>query len=133
MQNMKNFFLKNPVRAFTGIALFLTGSMVGLSAQADISTTPPPVTGITSIGGVFALISQIFNILFWLLIVLAAIFIILAAFSYLTAGGDPEKIKTANQKVIYAAVAVVVAVLAKTIPSIVCSFIGASGGCVVPT
>lgn len=131
MQNMKNFFLKNPVRAFTGIALLFAGSFAGLSARAQIGETPPPSTGVDSIEGVFELISKAFNILFWLLIVLATIFIIMAAFSYLTAGGDPEKIKTANQKVIYAAVAVVVAVLAKTIPSIVCGFIGA-GGCAVP-
>lgn len=117
------------MRVLTGIALLLVGSFAAFGVSAQVATTPPPETGVDSVEGVFILINQIFNILFWLLIVLAAIFIIMAAFSYLTAGGDPEKVKTANQKVIYAVVAVVVAVLAKTIPSVVCSFIGAGGGC----
>lgn len=104
-------------------------SFVALTTYAAPEPAPrAPETSITSVGDVYILINQIFNILFWLLIVLAALFIIWAAFSYLTAGGDPEKVKVANQKVIYAAVAVVVAVLAKAIPTVVCSFL-AEGGC----
>lgn len=91
--------------------------------------TPPPTT-IRGVNDVYELINDVFGILFWLLIVLAGIFIIWAAFNYLTAGGDPEKVQTANKKVIYAAVAVVVAVLARAIPTVVCSFL-AQGGCEV--
>ena len=124
---MKNLFLKNPVRALTGLALLLTAPVIALPASAQLVAPDAPQTNITSINGVFQLVNDIFNILFWMLIVLAGIFIIWAAFSYLTAGGDPEKVKQANRRVIYAAVAVVVGVLAKAIPSVVCSFI--SSGC----
>lgn len=127
MQNMKNFFLKNPARALTGMTLMLVAPLMALTANAQYDTPPAPQTTVQSVDDIFVLVNSIFNILFWALIVLAGIFIIMAAFSYLTAGGDPEKVKTANQKVIYAAVAVVVAVLARAIPTVVCSFL--STGC----
>lgn len=128
---MKNFFLKNPARALIGVGLVLALSLVALTAFAATphppGAGPVPQTTINDVAGIYALINTIFGILFWLLIVLASVFIIWAAFLYLTAGGDPEKIKTANKIVIYAAVAVVVAVLAKAIPTVVCSFV--SNGC----
>ena len=113
-----------------GLGMVLVMSFMAFSASAQIAP-PPPDTNIENIGDVYDLINTVFNMLFWLLIVLASVFIIWAAFNYLTAGGDPEKVKAANQKVIYAAVAVVVAVLARAIPSIVCSFLSNSG-CATP-
>lgn len=135
MQHMKNLFLRNPSRALAAIAILvaiLALPILSSVAHAQVNTggiQSAPTTGINSVTDVFTKIKTIFNILFWALILLAAIFIIMAAFSYLTAGGDPEKIKTANHRVIYAAVAVVVGVLAKSIPNIVCSFLDVSGGC----
>ena len=123
---MKNFFLRNPVRAVTGLSILMVAPVVAMTAAAQNTAPPAPTTSITNITGLFTLINNIFNILFWLLIVLAAIFIIRPLFSYLTAGGEPEKIQAANKRVIYAAVAVVVGVLAKAIPSIVCTFIATS-------
>jgi heme/copper-type cytochrome/quinol oxidase subunit 2 len=117
---MKNFFLKNPSRLLTVVVVVVALLMAGSAGAQDVTPAAP----IQSVDDVFTLIGTIFNILFWLLIVLASVFIIIAAFTYLTAGGDPEKIKTANQKVIYAAVAVVVAVLAKGIPTLTCSLLG---------
>ena len=64
---------------------------------------------------------------FYFLIVLAVIFVIVAAFKYLTAAGDPEKVKAAGATLLYAAVAIGVALLAKAVPLVVGSFVGASG------
>ena len=58
---------------------------------------------------------------------LAVIFIIVAGFKYLTAAGDPEKVKAAGTMLIYTAVAIVVALLARAVPLIIGSFLGASG------
>lgn len=60
--------------------------------------------------------------------VISAFMVILAAFTYLTAGAEPEKIKSANHKIIYAAIAIAVALLAVSINAIVGSIIGPSGG-----
>jgi len=54
-----------------------------------------------------------------LLILLAVVFIIWAAFIYLTAGGDTEKVGKANKILIYAAVAIAIALLAQGIVFIV--------------
>lgn len=66
--------------------------------------------------------------------IVAAIMIIIAAFKYLTAQGDPEKAGEARQMVIYAVIAIAVALLALVIGQIVASFLGsgASAPTVIP-
>ncbi len=78
--------------------------------------------------GVIDLIGRITNILLVALIVLAVIFIIMAAFKYLTAGGDSEKVGAANKQILYAAIAVAVGLLATAVPSVVSSIIGGDVG-----
>lgn len=66
--------------------------------------------------------------LFTLLIVLAVVFVLIAAFKYLTASGDPEKVKSASSTLIYAAIAVVVGLFARALPLIIGSlFSGGTG------
>ncbi|MGC9598844.1 MAG: hypothetical protein ABSE18_00450 [Minisyncoccia bacterium] len=83
-----------------------------------------PITGISQISGSSGLLCTIINWLFYLLIILAIIFVFVAAFKYLTAGGDPEKVKSAGSTLLYAVIAVVIALIAKGIPLIVSSFLG---------
>lgn len=81
----------------------------------------------TNVQQVFALGCTIVNLLFAALIFVTIFFVVLAAFKYLTAGGDPEKVKAASHQLLFAAVAIVVALLAKGLPSIVNSIVGGSG------
>lgn len=85
---------------------------------------PVPVEGApTSIGGFMGLLVTILGwiqVLFW---ILAIAFGLYAAFMYLTARGDPEKIKQANHMLIYVVVAVVVAIIAFAIPSVVSTLV----------
>ena len=60
--------------------------------------------------------------------IIAVLFIIFAAFTYLTAQGDPEKVKNATNQIIYAAIAIVVAFMALGIDLIVKSIINDQGG-----
>lgn len=62
--------------------------------------------------------------MFWILIALSSIMVIWAAFLYLTAAGESEKVSKAHKTLAYAAVAVVVALLAKGFPVIVASLVG---------
>ena len=55
--------------------------------------------------------------------IVATLFIILAAFSYLTASGDETKIKNAKNKILYALVAIAIAVVAGGVVSLVQSFV----------
>ena len=67
---------------------------------------------------------------FDILIVLAIVFVVAAAYKYLTSSGDPEKVKGATKTITYAAVAVVVALLAKGFPFIVINFFYLAGSVV---
>jgi len=58
-------------------------------------------------------LDRITDLLFVLLLVIAVIFIILAAYNFVTAGGDPSKVDTARKNVMYALIGVGVAILAK--------------------
>lgn len=66
------------------------------------------------------------NVLSWafgLLIVIAVLFVLYAAFLYLTAGGDEEKIKQAKNYIIYAVVALVVGAISQALIAIVNNFL----------
>lgn len=90
-------------------------------------TTNVPQGNINSLQSVLQLLCTVFAWAFYFLIVLAVIFIIVAAFKYLTAAGDPEKVKSAGTMLIYTAIAIVVALLARAVPLVIGSFLGASG------
>jgi len=93
-----------------------------------VNSLPSNITTLETLADKVCLIAQW---LFTFLIILAVIFVIWAAFRYLTAAGDPEKVKKANHSLIYAAVAVLVAVIAKGFPYIIGNFFGSGGftGC----
>ena len=104
------------------IALFIP--LVVMIALPLVGFAQQPTEVITDIAGVESLLNRILNIVFVIFFIIAVLFIILAAFGYLTAGGDDEKIKSAKQKLIYAIVAIVVALLATGIDNIVEGILG---------
>jgi len=88
----------------------------------------PPSAGITSVQGVLNYFCIAFDWAFWFLIALAIVFGVIAAYRYLTAAGNAEKVKAANNTLLYAAIAIAVALLARGIPLIVGSFFGSDTG-----
>lgn len=54
----------------------------------------------------------------------AIIFIIIAAFSFLTARGNPEKINSAQHQILYAVIAIIIALISLASASIIQSFVG---------
>ena len=83
-----------------------------------------PVAPVTSLNAVAQSLCNITNWLFYFVIILAVIFIILAAFKYLTAAGDPDKVKSASHMLLYAVIAIIVGIVAKAVPGLVGSFMG---------
>ena len=128
-------FLMKKVISFAkefGVSIVALALPLLASAQNIPPVNPPtqanvPQGHITSLQGVLQTVCTVFQDLFYFLIALAVIFILVAAFRYLTAAGDPEKVKAAGSTLLYAAIAVGVALLARAIPLIVASFLGASG------
>jgi len=57
---------------------------------------------------------------------IAVIMILVAAFQFLTAGGDAEKVKVARGTITWAVMGIVVALISFNIPGILSSFLGGS-------
>ena len=109
--------------------LALALPMLAFADTPGAPTTPAnvPQSSINSVGGVLNLLCVVFGWAFYFLIVLAVIFVIVAAFKYLTAAGDPEKVKSAGSTLLYAAIAIGVALLARAVPLVVGAFLNTTG------
>jgi hypothetical protein len=109
--------------------LGLTAVLTPLFAQALTIPAPNGVvvpTGVlTSSTSVVNLFCGIIPWIFWGLIVLSIVFVLVAAYRYLFSSGDPEKVRGANKTLIYAAIAIVVALIAAGVPSLINNFLGA--------
>jgi len=68
------------------------------------------------------------NSLFLILIVIAVIMVIWAAAALITSGGNPQKINSAKKIIIWAIVALAIALLAKIAPDIIKGLFGGEGG-----
>jgi hypothetical protein len=101
---------------FSLLALMVFAPMLA-SAQASIPDARNTVLA-GGPSGVVKLIKVITNWLFTILLVLAVVFIILAAYKYLMSGGG-EEVGAAHKMVMYAAVAIAVGFLAKGIVFVV--------------
>jgi heme/copper-type cytochrome/quinol oxidase subunit 2 len=98
-------------------------------AQLPPAQNPLPPTGAseTQVRTASDLVNLLTRIIGWvqvLFFTVAALFIILAAFQYLTSGGDAEKQKEARDKLVYAVIAIIIAALAFGVKSIVVSIVG---------
>ena len=92
------------------------GQSLSLSSQTD--------AGDNALICTYGLIKFVTNLLFVVVLIIATLFIALAAFYFLTAGAKPDKVKKARDFLIWAIVGLVVASIAKVVPAIVRGFIG---------
>ena len=72
----------------------------------------------------FTTLDNIANLVFGLLLAVAAIFIVIAAYDFVTAAGDAEKVNTARMYVIYALMGIIVAYLARSLIKYVATLTG---------
>lgn len=79
--------------------------VIGLTQAVPIETAPKlnPIQ----------VIERIIDVVFTILLIFAALMIIVAAYLFISAQGDPEKVKTARNFVLYAVIGVIVAFLAR--------------------
>jgi hypothetical protein len=110
---------------FLKVSWIATAASAALPVLALAQTLPPSPA--VDIGGVWTLVCRIFGYLFYALVLATIFFVILAAFKYLTASGDPEKVKAASHQLLYAAIAIIVGILARVLPGIAASLVGVSG------
>ncbi|MDD4358726.1 MAG: pilin [Candidatus Pacebacteria bacterium] len=76
--------------------------------------------------GTCCLLNTVYNIIDWVFLIIMVVsvgMIIWGAVTYLTSAGNSEKIKEANQRILFAAIGIAVALLSKAVPSVVLSII----------
>src|SRR3989344_5536144 len=122
--------MSKKLRVRLGAAVTATASLIPMGVALatieppvlpSINQLPPAATDstITSANNVLEILVQVLGYVqafFWILAVFMGLW---AAFLYLTARGDAEKISRANHMLIYVVIAVIVAVIAYSIPTFV--------------
>ena len=92
----------------------------------NIAYAQSQVPLITTAAGLQVVLCNIFNLIFWVLMAISVIMVLVAALTYVTAGGDSEKISKATKTITYAVIGIVIALIAKEVPTIIGSFFGKS-------
>lgn len=108
---MKKLFSVVALLSLMGLAV------LPLGASAAPPTNPAPTIATTP-EGLVKIVENITDWVFVIFLLLAVIFIIIAAMQFVTAGGKPESVSEARQKIIWAAVGIIVALAAKAIPAV---------------
>ena len=78
--------------------------------------------------GVCCFVQTLYNVTDWIfviLIALAGLFVVLGSMNLIMAGGDPGKVTSGRQYVMYAVIGLIVGFLARAIPAIVKLAVGA--------
>ena len=87
----------------------------------------PPTAGVPTKGAeLLTKVSTMGNWVFAVLLAISIIFIVVAAFEFVTGQGNAEKMTAARQKLIYAALGIGIALLATGIDDVLRSILGVS-------
>ncbi|MBI5220916.1 MAG: hypothetical protein HY978_03755 [Candidatus Liptonbacteria bacterium] len=115
--NIKRFSL--------AVAVIATAPLLVFAVDATKLTPPAPIKSLPSaIGLVCTGISWAFTIA----IIVSIIYVLVAAYQYVSGGTNPEKISKAHDALTWAAVGIIVAILAAGVPAVVGSFVGQNSG-----
>ncbi|MDP3901415.1 MAG: hypothetical protein Q8Q37_00355 [bacterium] len=99
--------------------LFLIALMVMVVIIISDNIVLAQSSNVQDVGDVVRVLDNIVNWLFAFLLASALIFILIAAYAYLSAGGDQEEIKKAHRMIFYAAIAIAVGLLSRSVVPIV--------------
>lgn len=112
--------MKKIIFLFSILALFSLLPLISSAAPIE-----PPNLSID----IWTFLSRLLNWFFGIVVILAAIMLVWAGATYITATGDEKKVKKALDTLIYALVGVGIAILAKGLVYMVCNFVNVGGQC----
>ena len=101
-------------------ALALVGGGV---AYAQGTGTPFTSHTLPDTPDVLATIAKVANWVFTILIIAAVFVVLIAAFTFVTGGGEPVQVTKARTMLIWAAVGIIVALVAKGFPLLIRNFV----------
>lgn len=113
--------MKNLYKKILTLALTVSPGLV--LAQA-IPVTAPRFTKVETLTGIGGLIGTLISWVTGLFFAVAVLFIFFAAYLYLTAAGDQEKLGKAKSQLIYSIIAILVALLAGSVRFFVQNLLG---------
>lgn len=87
---------------------------IALAAPTEAPTEIIPI-GPTSGDDIILIIENVANWMFAILLAVALVFVLLAAYQFLTSGGDPTRVTSARQSLMFALVGVGIALLARSL------------------
>lgn len=105
------------------LAVFVIGLGAAVVANAQISTGIPPITNTTAL---HSIICNIFGDMFYVLLSVSVIMALWGAYLYVFSEGDAERPSEAKMALLYAAIGLVVGLMAKGAPFLIASLFGAS-------
>lgn len=119
---------------FSFLILLLTGIIFPVFSGAVIKpsalgTVAGPGNGIPdgvkieNVEGIVNIVKAILAWIYYIFFIISVIYVILAAFAYLGEGEDAEKLKTIHKNIMWAAIAIAVALLSVGINLIIKNFI----------
>lgn len=121
---------KNTIKwTIVGFAIILLASGIPsliasiLGAGSSSSSTTGAGSSISTFAGVVLIITNIANWMFGIILALSVVFLLYAAFLYVTAAQDEKNIDKAKQIIIYVVIAIIVAVLTNVIIAVVQSLV----------
>jgi len=120
---MKYFFT---IICAAALILFAQGFLVS-SAQAQLEEPPGGVEipdGPAKGSDLVDIVDRVTNWIFIILLLSATVFIIIAAFQFLSGGGNPNDTSEARRKLLFGVIAIVVGSFAKAIPIVLRSIVG---------
>ena len=109
------------------IAIISLMLLANMAMAVDIPGVPGAPGSTLRVSGWFGILQQVVGWVYRAFFVVAALFIIIAAFYYLTAQGNPEKVGEAKNMIIYAVVAIVVALIAVGMDVMIRTFLSTGG------
>ena len=104
--------MKKILSALILLGLLSLPMIIALETLAQVVTPPRGDVQAQTIHPIVAL-KAIVDWVFYILLIFAGLMIVVAAFYFVTAAGDTEKVKTARNFVLYAIIGVLVAFLAR--------------------
>ena len=102
---------------------FLVGAITP-GAIPEAKELGTPESPIKTPGGLLDTIASIVKWVYIVFFIVAVLFILIAAFNYLTGSGQPEKIKIVHTQLIYAVIAITIALLSVGAVAIIKNFLG---------
>ena len=106
-----------------------TNSVLAITpGTIPVPGTDVPDSPIKSPEGLLDVIASVVKWTYAIFFIITVMFVLFAAFNYLTGGDEPEKIKSSHKQIMYAAIAVAIALLAVGFSLIIKQFLNPSGG-----